>query len=413
MKKKILYLTRFFNGLHNSFIDGFWKPDGVPTIYKMIEGLDKSEYKVEFIFSNFNLSPSQKFNKFYTKHKLDSFESDFHILSIYSRGVFRKIHNLIFFIHKLFFLVKFIKRFSPDLIYIDRAHVIEGAVIKKIFKSKVFLRVMGVAVYSYNDILKGNSFFSTISRWSFRTRFDHILFSQDGGNIENFKKKYIKKSVRTTTLFNGVKNDKVKLKIFEKIKKKYSDKIKILFVSRLEKNKKCDVFLQSIFNLDQNTKNKIAIFIAGTGSEIENLKKLVNINRSKRIINFLGPLEHNKINYIYDISDIFVSLNTTGNFSNNCLEAFHSGICCIIPEENKINGCDKIIKKYINKNSIIRITHKDMCKDLTNTIYDLVNNKKKIKTYAKSVKRDSRRFLKSWNVRINQEISLIKNIISQ
>ena len=80
MKKKILYLTRFFNGLHNSFIDGVWKPDGVPTIYKMIEGLDKSEYEVEFIFSNFNLSPSPKFNKFYTKHKLDSFSYTWVIL---------------------------------------------------------------------------------------------------------------------------------------------------------------------------------------------------------------------------------------------------------------------------------------------------------------------------------------------
>ena len=38
-------------------------------------------------------------------------------------------------------------------------------------------------------------------------------------------------------------------------------------------------------------------------------------------IKFLGSITHNNINDIYNISDIFVSLNTTGNMSNSCLEA--------------------------------------------------------------------------------------------
>ena len=36
--KKIIYLARFFSGLHYSFLEEEWKPDGVPTVYKMIEG---------------------------------------------------------------------------------------------------------------------------------------------------------------------------------------------------------------------------------------------------------------------------------------------------------------------------------------------------------------------------------------
>ena len=48
---KILYATRLFSGLERSFIDKKWDPIGVPTIYKLIEELDKS-HNVRFIFSS-------------------------------------------------------------------------------------------------------------------------------------------------------------------------------------------------------------------------------------------------------------------------------------------------------------------------------------------------------------------------
>ena len=102
------------------------------------------------------------------------------------------------------------RRFKPDLVYIDRAHVIEGAIIKGLFSSKIFLRVMGVAVFSYNEILVGKSIFSRISRWSFKSDFTHILFSQDGGDIERFKKRYLYDNVSYSTLFNGVKKKRIK-----------------------------------------------------------------------------------------------------------------------------------------------------------------------------------------------------------
>ena len=50
------------------------------------------------------------------------------------------------------------------------------------------------------------------------------------------------------------------------------------------------------------------------------------------IINFLGSINHNKINHIYDIADIFVSLNTTGNFANNCLELFIPELVALFPQ---------------------------------------------------------------------------------
>ena len=129
-------------------------------------------------------------------------------------------------------------------------------------------------------------------------------------------------------------------------------------------------------------------------------------------IKFLGSITHNNINDIYNISDIFVSLNT-GNMSNSCLEAFNSGICCIIPEENMMNGCDKVIKNYIKKDSIIRLPQKNMGENLTKILTDLLKNNSKVKIYAKNIKFDSRKFLTSWNLRVKKEISLIDSLIKK
>ena len=65
---KIFYLCRIFNGLVSSIKSEKWQPTGVPTIYKMIEKLDKSDCEVKFFFSDWlsnkgRTNFSENFNK--------------------------------------------------------------------------------------------------------------------------------------------------------------------------------------------------------------------------------------------------------------------------------------------------------------------------------------------------------------
>ena len=46
----IIFVTRLFSGLEKSFITKKWSPTGVPTIYKMIEALDRT-CNVQFLFT--------------------------------------------------------------------------------------------------------------------------------------------------------------------------------------------------------------------------------------------------------------------------------------------------------------------------------------------------------------------------
>ena len=47
---KILYATRLFSGLESSFTNRKWIPTGVPTIYRIIEELDRHHDAI-FIFT--------------------------------------------------------------------------------------------------------------------------------------------------------------------------------------------------------------------------------------------------------------------------------------------------------------------------------------------------------------------------
>ena len=51
--KKVLYIARIFSGLEVSINNNFWNPTGVPTIYKLIEALDK-DFELKIIFTEKN-----------------------------------------------------------------------------------------------------------------------------------------------------------------------------------------------------------------------------------------------------------------------------------------------------------------------------------------------------------------------
>ena len=42
---RLLYVVRLFSGLEDGLCEGVWRPRGVPTIYRMIEALDRSEFR--------------------------------------------------------------------------------------------------------------------------------------------------------------------------------------------------------------------------------------------------------------------------------------------------------------------------------------------------------------------------------
>ena len=80
---KVLYICRVFSGLAKSIKEKRWQPTGVPTIYKMIEKIDKLSVSSKFIFTDWvsnekKTSLDLKVNK---KIKINGLKSEIQLIS--------------------------------------------------------------------------------------------------------------------------------------------------------------------------------------------------------------------------------------------------------------------------------------------------------------------------------------------
>ena len=123
--------------------------------YKFNRNLDKSGWNIELYFTDFaSNKDSGSVNENEYNVKISGLKNRINIIktNLLYTSKFHKIFNLIKRIKNTIYYVLLCIKLKPDLIYIDRAHAFEGALISRFLKKKVFLRMMGVAVYNQEKI---------------------------------------------------------------------------------------------------------------------------------------------------------------------------------------------------------------------------------------------------------------------
>ena len=96
---------------------------------------------------------------------------------------------------------------------------------------------MGVGDYFINGLLNGKTLFSKLHIWSFKSNFDYVLLTQDGSDVEGFRKKFLINSKNSSIIFNGVKKIKQRLIILTKLKVSIKIKLKYYLFLDLKKVK--------------------------------------------------------------------------------------------------------------------------------------------------------------------------------
>ena len=48
---RILLVVRLYSGLEGGLVERRWRPHGVPTVYHLIEALDRGDHDVRFVFT--------------------------------------------------------------------------------------------------------------------------------------------------------------------------------------------------------------------------------------------------------------------------------------------------------------------------------------------------------------------------
>jgi glycosyltransferase involved in cell wall biosynthesis len=410
---RIFYLARLFSGLESSFVSRQWSPTGVPTIYKVIERIDK-KHEAYFMFT----AKDSGNGYFSSWHKSNDKELCInglsHNVTIVSgvdffpvwlskrvRMMLREIRQIILILYKIY-------KFKPDVLYCDHANIIIAALFSRVQKrTLVVFRVMGVN-QSMRISLSSPKIYHRIYNWAYRSPFSLAICTQDGSGVEKWTSRALSESVKTEILLNGIDCIVQKDSIDPKLKNLPSDKVIIMFVGKLEKYKGCYEFVQAILNLVADEILNAHALIIGSGTEEEEMVRLINNAGASSFFTFIKLLPHSQIIHAHSICDIYVSMNHLGNLSNANLEAIQSNDCMIIPAPQKDNGIDEVTASLLGE-SIINVPINQPDK-LSNALSILISSKSKREMMSQSIKKIKKDFIWSWDDRINTELDIIEQL---
>ncbi len=403
---KILFITRLYSGFEQSLKSLKWDPEGVPTIYNLINKISKL-HKVSIIFT------AKDSGKTYSSNWLERSDLNLNINKLnanikvlsgikYFPSFFpRKLTMILRDFRQLIKVVIYILNKKPTLIYCDSANVVIAYILTIIFPRKpIVVRVLGVCSF-WRSILDSKRLVHKVYKLAFKGKFACVIGTQDGSGIEYWFKDVLRKDVLRKVLLNGVESNK-------KINDSMNKNKKILFVGRLENYKGIIIFLKAMIKVIKNNNKNIEVIIVGDGTlYIEAINLCKNAGLSSNFT-FLKSIPHSQVLGYHSISDIYVSANIDGNLINTNLEAISSNSCMIIPSPQKKKFID--IKTFcLLKNSVLYYKVNNV-NDLKSKIEYLLDNPKEIKIYKKKIAEIKSTFLKTWEKRIDEELELLEKV---
>lgn len=410
---KLLYIGRIFSGLESSVLSEEWAPTGVPTICKIIEGLDRTSHELEIILidrgvsENFTRNWKQRQPK---KIKLKGLNATVLVVPNGEEGNFlpgrfgAKFDEF----KQIKTVYNFMKKFDPDLVYVDRSNVLAAAMSARHFSKPTLLRIMGIYPSMW-EVLKGGSLMAKLERWAFRSPFASVICTQDGTGGEAWMNAALVSSTPRTMMLNGFQPAaKSKDNLPAELKALPDDKTIVMFVGRLEHIKGWREFVNGVLQVKPELRKKLHALVIGTGSGKTELESIVSKNGAEDMFTLIDRIPHLQMQTARKNAHIYVSLNKLGNLSNSNLECFADGMCVIMPNSDPDRGVDTATDKLIPEAAAIRIDRNDLEQQLAKALEKLLEHPEKISKIAANMKKAAKGVLQPWDDRVAGEIELLE-----
>ena len=403
----ILFITRLYSGFEFSLKKSVWSPEGVPTIYKLLDKLSLDN-KLSIILTAKDSGSTYKSNWEETKDieiKLKNLNAYIKVLTgtkYFYNFIPRKLAMILRDFRQFLKILLFVKKQKPELIYCDSANVVIAFLLTKIFPNKrVVVRVLGVCSF-WRSIINSKRIVHKIYKLSFKGKYSAVIGTQDGSGIEYWFNEVLQKDVPRYVLLNGVDSLKKTNRVSDNFKT-------IIFIGRLEEYKGIIIFLNAVIRILKEKKHKIKIIVIGDGTLYNKSLKICKLSGFFDNFNFLKNIPHQDVLKYQLTSDIYVSGGTDGNLINTNLEAISSNACMVIPKAQPQKFIDIETSKLLG-DSVLYYNVNDS-NDLNDKITNLLDNPKKIKYYKNKISKAKIKFMRTWNERVDEEINLLKNIV--
>ena len=409
---RLLYVVRLFSGLEDGLRRGVWQPRGVPTIYRMIEALDRSDHDVRFVFTCKDVDSSWE----HSGHRTFPVEGLRNPVTVLAGGnrlprILGRARGYLREARQAWPIWRMHRSFKPDLMYFDRVNIFQAALAAHFSDTPVVWRIMGVPPVMH-EVLKSRDLVTRATQMAYRAPFAKVICSRDGSGGEAWMERALAPDTPRVMMINGADNPP-EAALAPEIEAKFpSNRTKILFVARLVENKGCVAFMKGFLDALEQAPDGLHAVIAGDGPFGEPMKALARERGALDRVSFLGQVPHDQIAALHRHCDIYVSLNPMGNLTNANLEALRCGACMIIPASQPESGIDTDTDELLPPQAVFRVSAPDDSAGLTVAILRLHENPGERAERSRYVRDVAGNLLPSWEERIGSEIELIQELAS-
>jgi glycosyltransferase involved in cell wall biosynthesis len=404
---RILYATRLFSGLETSVAQRKWQPTGVPTIHKVIERLDRD--------ADLRIVLADKGGQWRAIRdvdlKIEGLNAPVRILS--ARSFRGRIGNRAIrdFRHAAA-IARIARSVAPDIVYVDHANVLAGALIARAGRTPVLFRVMGVYPFMRQALSRNNAT-ARLMAWAYRSPFAFALCTEDGSGASSWLGKALATAVPRQILINGVDSAPPSFQAAALPITWPTDRVVVLFVGKLEREKGAEEFLLGFLEAAKRRPGKLAALIIGTGSLKATLQqRLAECGDTTAEVHMVERVPHAAMLALQSRADIYVSLNRLGSLSNANLEAMRVGTAMILPRTLPAVGEINPASALLPAEACCTIESPDDVEGLASAIVRLSDDNNERQRMGQSMRSAAARLIPSWEDRIEQEVAILKAVVS-
>lgn len=412
---RVLYACRLFTGLESSVLNRRWSPTGAPTVFKMMEALDRGDDDVRFVLTckdaMLDVACAWSEPRDLTL-RIDGLRHPVTVLAgidAFPRWLGRGRHYLREIRH-IWRLWREVRRFRPDVIYLDNANVWAAGLFARLLQTRVILRLMGVYPIM-REVPTGRRLVHRLLRWAYAAPFDLVICTLEGSGGETWLDRVLRPGVRRELLLNGVDATRRSAKPDPRLAGLPADRMIVLFVGKLESFKGCDEFLEAVLRLRATHGDRIHAVIVGTGTHGEALQARVAECSAEDLVTFIDRLPHDQVIEVQARADVYVSLNRFGNLSNANLEAIAAGACMVTLQSQPDIGIDVITDRLVPPEAVVRVPLDNLVESLAEVLRRLCDHPEERAVRRRALARAAKTIIWSWDERIAAEMKLVAGVL--
>lgn len=372
---KILVACRLMSGFVDSVRSGRWHPSGSPALYRLFDTLTDRGDTLQLLLTAKEAGHS--FEDAWPEPRdvdfvLDGLSTAVKVLTGTAciPSSFGRWRGHLSDMRQTWRIWRTVRRTRPDLLYVDRANILAGALVARYTRTPVVLRVLGVTP-AMKEMATGAVPTHRLNRWCYRAPFALVIGTDEGSGTRLWLGRLLRPDVARAVRVNGVDRPTPDVAT---INRANDGRLHIALVGRLDALKRCDEAVDGVLKMNPEKRRRIVLDIVGAGDRLAALRARVDAAGAADSVVFHGAVPHEQVAGILAESDLYISLNRQGNLSNANLEALAAGLGFILPAPDSASGTDVETHLVIPEDAAIHLSGDRLEESLTETLETLVDD---------------------------------------